>query len=130
MANKSNCCTLAAIIEAQPRNNSPFGRNGFGMSMHFHYCGTPMCISGWAASLNGNLENCDELACEYLGIPLEWQYGCNSLFYPELQESWDEITPARAAIVLRHLGDTGKIDWTVAGLTPRAEANKEADDNE
>lgn len=82
-------------------------------------CGTVACIAGWAEAVRlgtGVFVNdglTDERSADYLELtseqsgPLFFGYGM----------SWSEftaITPKQAVAVLRHLAETGEVDWTVA----------------
>lgn len=111
---------LADVIEAQPHtelNDS----TGFNMSDWTHNCGTPSCICGWA----NHLRNESEGRTVMLASPREagrW-LGFDDdddrryvLFKPSTidPDNWNAITPAHAAAVLRHLADTGVVDWSVS----------------
>lgn len=64
-------------------------------------CGTVCCIGGWA---------------EYLGgiSDLGSKAALDPLFYPNGIEDWNQITPEKAAIVVRHYLTTGEICWSLA----------------
>lgn len=125
--NVENCEKLARVIEDLELSNLQ-DNSGFCMTGHQHYCGTPSCISGWAAHIclgtkaKGFEGDIDEVSADFLGIELN-RAGTHELFYPSVSDPWDKITPTQAAKVLRHLAATGETDWTVAGLT-RYESEK------
>lgn len=92
-----------------------------------HACGTPSCMAGWATWIvegrpTGPLEHlhseCEDAAAQYLGLTYEQ---ADELFLPfdaETAEGYDtnNIQPHHAIAVLEHLRDTGKVDWSFAGL--------------
>ena len=75
------------------------------------HCGTPACIAGHAAWLAGqwSYEGTIEDAKEWLGIT--WDHA-NGLFdsAPYVGEDLTP-TPQDAARTLRHLAETGEVDW-------------------
>lgn len=98
-----------------------------------HGCGTTACIAGWGhAIIHGTYDaeftyvDPDEIA-GWLGI--SHVPACN-LFYADNHplnardssgRSWfDEITPKTAVSVLRHLAETGEVDWGRALATEAA----------
>lgn len=103
---------LADIIEKQPHTKVS-SREGFNMGSFEHDCGTPCCIGGWANALFGNgRQDCSDDASGYLG--LESEVG-DELYFPcDTDVPLDAITPAHAAAVLRHLAETGRVDWSVS----------------
>lgn len=105
---------LADMIEVMP-HTTVSAEEGFSMANWSHDCGTPACIAGWAAYLAkgpGVLINhsCYDVAADFLDINV-----ClaDELFEPRLGDVdlWDEIEPKHAAEVLRHLAQTGNVDW-------------------
>ena len=89
-------------------------------NMGMWHCGAVACIGGWAEAL---------YLPDYHGAEPTWEAGkalglsedeADQLFYPEEQSGWraphtyDDITPMMAAAVIRHLADTGIIDWGIA----------------
>lgn len=87
---------LADVIERQPHTdlNAP---TGFNMCNWTHNCGTPACICGWANFVQDD----DDIHLGDVSTAREWL----------------GITPTHAAAVLRHLADTGKVDWSVGSST-------------
>jgi hypothetical protein len=79
------------------------------------HCGTTGCIAGWAHHLFGGGKETaftDDLqfdARELLDLPFEI---ADDLFVPGGGYLRD-IKPAKAAAVLRHLAETGKVDWSI-----------------
>lgn len=128
--NKERILTLADIIEAQPHTGVD-AEKGFNMNSILHnYCNTPCCIAGWAVwEAQGRPERVDRYkyetgleipAAEYLEMPLDPQHDCGSamrLFYPDDDEindrNYQDLQPSEAAKVLRHLAETGKVDWSI-----------------
>ena len=84
------------------------------MEYFVHECGSPSCIAGWAAwefrerpeVMNGFFVQSD--ARVYLGIN---RASASLLFIPDHFIEAYEATPAQAAAVLRHLANTGKVEW-------------------
>ena len=84
-----------------------------------HECGTIACIAGWASRVSGDQsENPDhtyEVAADFLGLGA---LTANNLFMPTngfvSLHQWNSITPAHAVAVLRHLAETGEVDWYIA----------------
>lgn len=112
---------LADIIERQP--HTPItAESGFNMDNWTHDCGTPACICGWANSVQNELNGTEHRigspmhARNWLGLTTEQG---EDLFRPFGIDNllWDSITPTHAAAVLRHLADTGKVDWSVGSST-------------
>ena len=113
-------------------------REGFYMSTLKHKCGTPACIAGWAAWLSGDRGNKRRHARWFRGLDgggtlraaREWlgldsvSHVSHDLFTPtatysegysfqvETPDAEGHITPRHAAAVLRHLAETGEVDWT------------------
>lgn len=116
---------LADIIQAQP--HTPItAESGFNMCNWTHTCGTPACIAGWANFVrtddDGTFLGDMSAAAMWLGIT---KSQAEELFAPDedFEEEdgplflWSEITPTHAAAVLRHLADTGRVDWSVGSST-------------
>ncbi|PZP62989.1 MAG: hypothetical protein DI604_28090 [Delftia acidovorans] len=114
--NKERILALANLIEKQP-HSAVEEVSGFNMVSYVHACGTPACIAGWAVASEGTPSplahqpiqptGVSSRAAKYLGLE-----------YPEAEELFlggvydlDEITPAQAAACLRHLAETGEVDW-------------------
>lgn len=76
-------------------------------------CDTVACMGGHCNILwgNGSLQD-EQGAAASLGLDYA---DANRLFYPNTVRlgKWDDITPKKAARVLRHLVKTGEIDWTL-----------------
>ena len=79
-------------------------------------CGTHACIAGYTVILFGTPEGLaesdgevEEYAQLLLGIGDEQ---AADLFAPATVFNWQNLTPADAARTLRHLADTGTVDWT------------------
>lgn len=124
--NKDRILALADLIEKQPHTVSLHG-SGFCMNYVLHSCGTPSCIAGWAAweeegrpkavSTPDTGWSLECKAQKYLGLATSVEAELSdiaySLFYPEGDrvDLYDNITPAQAAACLRHLAETGEVDW-------------------
>lgn len=93
----------------------------FDMTMYRHECGTPACIAGHAAALAG-IDRTEgpaiaRAARDWLGLDEERG---SELFWPEnehanwwgLTRRFQKVTRAHAGAVLRHLAETGRIDWS------------------
>ena len=98
------------------------GPGQFNMRGYTFSCGTPACIAGHAVALFGGDPDLSigEAAANALGINYEEDF--HPLFeppYPNLFP-WSKITPAQAARCLRHLADTGDVDWDLAVETEDA----------
>lgn len=126
--NKERILALADLIEKQPHTTVE-APSGFSMENWSHDCGTPACIAGWAwamekAKMEDVDDNASDAAQKFLGLGV---LTGDSLFEPDLRDTdlalnhhwenhtdlWGHITPTHAAAVLRHLADTGKVDWSV-----------------
>lgn len=82
-------------------------------------CGTAMCIGGAAEQFFSEYQTTSnstkvevKSGSEILGLDYDTAY---DLFYPDsyLFESYDDITPFMAAVVIRHLIATGEVDWGI-----------------
>lgn len=111
---KDRILALADLIEQQP-HTSPSSERGFTMADFTHDCGTPACLAGWAA---WESENRPEVIEWSLAASKATQFLCigydmaDELFEPDDIAGWDRITPAHAAFTLRHLAETGVVDWS------------------
>lgn len=133
--NKKNILRVADAIE-----KGELVKRGIGFNMeavisiatdrrkdHVDSCGTVACIAGWAhcvryprrklARLIADTEDYAhyesvawESAVDFLGLSEET---ADDLFQPSGAGPWTYITPAQAVRVLRHLAETGKVDWSV-----------------
>jgi hypothetical protein len=102
---------LAAHIEAAPHRKDRdirFGTTGDRLQpTHFNmrhwHCGTCACIGGHAEAMFGHPD----------ALELDSDQE-DELFYPSNPPlKYDEIQPADAAKVLRHLAETGEVDWSI-----------------
>lgn len=124
--NKERILALADLIEKQPHQPEFDATSGFDMSCTHRDCGTPACIAGWALwEAQGRPESLVEPpglwgiennAATYLGlsVPEVSQPSGYPLFYPPETYKYEGITPAQAASCLRHLAETGEVDWARA----------------
>lgn len=107
--NKKRILALADLIEAN--------EGDFDMSNWTHSCGTPACIGGWAAW--EALDRPSVLpsifphgrASSWLDISDEQG---DALFIPDIWLS--AVTASQAATVLRHLAETGEVDWNIVDV--------------
>lgn len=83
-----------------------------------HNCGTVACIGGWVDAVRlRTTDACtimdadSEGTVEFLGIT---QDQAANLFFPR-GFSGGKHTPAQAVRVLRHLAETGEVDWSKGG---------------
>jgi hypothetical protein len=109
--NTENIIALADLIETLPQ--AGFGsREGFFMGNWRHDCGTPSCIAGWAVHLAGidcSRSQVADKAADWLDLYFEDE--AQDLFEPS-HLPYEAITPQHAAKVLRHLAETGVVDWS------------------
>ena len=120
--NKERILELADLIEKQPHTEID-ADSGFNMLDFNHLCGTPSCIAGWAVfQSNGNLEYVNsEEARIALGLN---RLQCEDLFFAWSSNlSLEDITPAHAAFTLRHLAETGVVDWSAYTSSKGANLN-------
>lgn len=134
--NKRTILKVAKAIETAAKRKEGLRGVGFNMDSyiadadevrcdHVDSCGTVSCIAGWTCLVAGGLNDADSLreieatqsvyaiprrAAEILGIDFETRY---DLFTPHGAGPWASITPAHAVAVLRHLAETGVVDWSV-----------------
>ncbi|MDR9777244.1 hypothetical protein RJJ65_32315 [Rhizobium hidalgonense] len=112
--NKKRILALADIIEKQPHTGKE-SAEGFSMSSYVHDCGTPCCIAGWAAwlSFRKPKQMVDSTAVfyrakTYLGLH---EVEADLLFLPHEYHCGDKYPPSQAAATLRHLAETGEVNW-------------------
>jgi len=78
------------------------------------HCGSVGCIGGWAMHMfhgeNDAMDDGTDAVAQLLDITNEQ---ANSLCYPDLPAGmrYDDVTPARAASVLRRFAETGEVEW-------------------
>jgi hypothetical protein len=119
--NRENILKVADAIEhAAKKRSRP--KLGFNMGAWFgspeedgpdrteHSCDTTACIGGWTNTIFKNAEWDVHAAERSLGLSSEEG---GDLFFPDVEIDLKDITPAHAVTVLRHLAETGKVDWTV-----------------
>jgi hypothetical protein len=127
--NKENILKVADAIE----NATLAKEHGIGFNMvsfyddesgvgfdHTEYkCYTVACIAGWAAIMSGGHEtvrsptpsDISKEAQNYLGLSL---CEADDLFCASgTRVDMDDITSQDAVKVLRHLAETGDVDWTI-----------------
>lgn len=128
--NKERILALADLIEKQPHVD--YSANfGFNMEDYRHDCGTPSCIAGWATALahglnEGNTPIEGSAHCTAVAfLSINSQDGME-LFQPRgiHPDEWGNITPAHAAFTLRHLAETGKVDWSAYEAVRGASLNE------
>lgn len=118
--NTENILRLADEIEQRGLNNLGFNMKHF-YSAGDSECGTTACIAGWAVLLEGrthpmNLSTfgCINTAARWLGLDPEL---AKNLFCPGYTRDEDHCgwnaTPKQAAQVLRHLAETGEVNWCI-----------------
>lgn len=123
--NRENILKVAQAIEdaAKPDAKPEFGFNmagfrairGYWPDRTGHDCGTTCCIAGWAAGTGGDGWQIEARARERLGLTIS---EANRLFFAEdaegnISTDLEKVEPAHAVAVLRHLAETGVVDWTV-----------------
>lgn len=109
--NKDNVLTVADGIDNSAVPDLGFNMNWWEIEsddnsardMSGHNCGTIACIGGWTERLFPGVE-----ASETLGLTGSQ---ARALFYPD---GHFDATPDKAVAVLRHLAETGEVDWSIA----------------
>lgn len=128
--NKENILKVADAIEHHSIpwlgfNMASFCMTAGGMNpdRSGHGCGTVACIAGWGAAVSGTPKetllgdfDADDVAKEFMALSNDQ---CNDLFYakshPKFSRGglWTYIPQDQAIRTLRHLAETGEVDWTV-----------------
>lgn len=86
-------------------------------NMGYWSCGTVACIGGWADCLWAGEEGWLMATKDILDLE---HNKAEELFYPgstrnaEHEYNYEDITPKMAASCIRHLVETGEVDWTRA----------------
>lgn len=118
--NKQNILAVAYAIERHSIPDLGFNMQYWGApttkevpDRTGHNCGTVACIAGWASrlSLGRPLTGRDDaysIGDDFIGIGNK----VDGLFMPSFK-NWNDVSPAHAVAVLRHLAETGKVDWSV-----------------
>ena len=86
-----------------------------------HGCGTVSCIAGWTLAIDSDFKIDKKItpddplwkgaAAHLLGLDKE---AAHNLFMAVGAADIEEVTPAEAIAVLRHLAETGEVDWSLA----------------
>ena len=114
--NKQKVLALADYVEAS---------STFWMEEYFHACGTPACLAGHGARLFGKLDSRTSDLEEDVASELDIaERRANKLFRPvtyNFHFSADlngegYITKKHAVATLRHLAETGEVDYDVCAL--------------
>ena len=125
--NRENILAVADAIEKHSIPDLGFNMAGFHAEgwedLSQHNCGTTACIGGYATILlNGGGEYRtipDGKIADWLGVPIET---AEALFYAtgvDYGPQWfEKVTPSQAVSVLRHLAETGEVDWDRALAEP------------
>jgi hypothetical protein len=99
---------IILALETQQQHDWP----DLQFSMHEYNCGTYACIAGWAIFAQdgyiNSSRNIHHYAQELLGLDDDQ---ANDLFL-----NWGDIedpTPNQAIKVLKHLKETGEVDWSI-----------------
>lgn len=120
--NKDNVLKVADAIEQHSIPDLGFNMGYWRNSVHYidrpvrdlsgHNCGTVACIGGWTEAVLGDPVRDLGKAGELLQLDPD---RAGMLFCPD---GWHtdnaKFTTARAVAVLRHLAETGEVDWSVA----------------
>lgn len=126
--NKERILELANVIERHSIPGLGFNMSVYGCTgmqdLSGHGCGTVGCIAGHAVAhfeLDGDPSPLPDLvgvsrrAAEILGLDFTTR---EDLFCPEgYSEAPEMYPPAKAVAVLRHLAETGEVDWAIADAT-------------
>jgi hypothetical protein len=116
MANVENITILIDYLRELPDEN--FAMNTWLNKNHM--CGTVGCIGGFTKLLLGDFDTMRDTG-EKLGITED---AADRLCYPDIEERYATVTREHAIRVLEHLRETGRVDWSAAGLTPLWEGRK------
>ena len=116
--NRARLHALAEFVETH---------DWFDMGTVQHPCGTPACIAGCACHIASDADYSSmALAAECLGLTAEQKtelfmphFDPDGLFYAAEPGELGYVTREHAAAVLRHLAETGTVDWSV----PAADTN-------
>ena len=73
-----------------------------------HPCGSACCIGGWAALMQGVVNQGPSYALVQWGVPLG---DASAICHPPVAGGGWNATPQQAAILLRHYIATGEVDW-------------------
>jgi hypothetical protein len=129
--NKDNILAVADAIEKHSIAGLGFNMNYCVSPADFmtdhtgQHCGTVACIAGWSRAIRqGSVPEVartlplfePEPEIEWLGLSED---DAEELFYPDryaTDEVLDlgDVTTAQAVAVLRHLAETGEVDWSIA----------------
>jgi hypothetical protein len=119
VANVVECDALAAFFDCLPRSHFNMKR-----WRDVTPLGTVACIVGWIAELDGEAFTVETPFGPSPDEPAYLAYAARKLGIaqaavealsrpPHYMGNWAEITPCRAATVLRRLAATGEVDWSV-----------------
>lgn len=122
--NKENVLAVADAIEKHSIPDLGFNmgaliETGY-TDMYGTDCKTVACIAGWALCLKNNLPATPVAfsimteAGDWLDLTTAQQYLLFCSPTPEKYVEFGEKTPAQAVAVLRHLAETGEVDWSIA----------------
>lgn len=81
------------------------------LDMSGHKCGTVACIAGWAVHTfppDDRYATAWTAARDQLGLTT---FQADQLFEPSVDAAYEKATPEIAAKVLRHLAETGEVEW-------------------
>lgn len=118
--NKTNVLALAAAIEADTIPHISFSLNFWlepaaNMADHDDYdttsCGTVACIAGYGHLVSGGTLadwNGSPPVAAWLDLTVS---EATHLFTPALDRAYSTVTREQAGKVLRHLAETGEVDW-------------------
>ena len=108
--NKANILKLADHIEGLDLEE-------YDQSVFAHDCGTPACIAGHAVFLAGQWDQASvsrvaRLARRWLGLQRSDAESASVVLFDSHPLHPDETpSPQEAAATLRHLAETGEVDW-------------------
>ena len=119
--NKEKILDLAEIIERNGNQilEGTLNKKQYSQDKYLHPCGTPACIAGWACWMNNPFDEWHEevgkegykfwkTARRILGLSF---YKARVLFDQDPFDGNYFPTAADAAATLRHLAETGKVEW-------------------
>lgn len=131
--NRENILAVADAIEKHSIPDLGFNMAAFydtadeiGPDMSGHRCGTTACIAGWAVAVRDGglppLGSVNEAIIDYVASAVSF-LGLGPDKYGDIPRDLmlitdPAITPSQAVSVLRHLAETGEVDWNRALAEP------------
>lgn len=141
MVNRENVLRVADAIENHSIKWLGFNMQSYAASASrfapdkLNGCGTVACLAGWTKAVLGNVRTERGLlawerrvsrkdrgvakdTAPLLGLDDD---DASDLFHPDGWWQHENQTPAQAVAVLRHLAETGEVDWSIAPAPTKPE---------